>query len=271
MAASKLFDVQGHVILITGASSGLGEHFARLFAKAGATVVLAARRETLLKSLVADLEAAGGKAAAVAMDVSSRESVQRAVAEVLAKQGRIDTLVSNAGVLVDGKAAQNHTEEDWHSVLGTNLSGSWRVAAEVASQWMLKNGGNIVMVGSVLADRQVRGSAAYLAAKAGLHQLTKALALEWASKNIRVNAIAPGYVLTDLTGKIFLKEGASPDAKGDDKYSDAGRQFVKGIPMRSFVELDDLDGPMMLLCSGASRKMTGSVVTVDAGHTVSSL
>merc|ERR1712039_1133877 len=113
--------------------------------------------------------------------------------------------------------------------------GSWRVASEVANQWMLANGGNIVMIGSVLAIRQVKGCIAYNAAKAGLHQLTKSLALEWAKKGIRVNALAPGYVLTDMVAKIFLKPGAKADDR--DKYSDMGKSFVNGIPMGSFVEL----------------------------------
>lgn len=270
MGTPELFNVKGRVVLITGASSGIGAHFARVLSRRGAVVVLAARREAALRSLADELTAAGGRASSVAMDVTRRESVREAVAAALRDHGRIDVLISNAGVLVEGKSPQGHSEEDWESVVGTNLTGSWRVACEVASQWMLKNGGSVVMIGSVLAQRQVRGSVAYLAAKAGLHQLTKALALEWAGKGIRVNAIAPGYVLTDMTSKIFLKPPQA-SGQGDRELSDIGKSFVKGIPMRAFVELEDLDGPLLLLCSDASRKMTGTVAVVDGGHAVSSL
>lgn len=264
MAAVEPFSIKGQVILITGASSGIGEHFARLLSRAGATGVLAARRESVLESLVSEIKAAGGVASAVKMDVVSRESVQAAVAATLKLHGRIDTLISNAGVLVDGKSIHGHSEEDWHSVLDTNLLGSWRVPAEVAKQWMLKNGGNIVMIGSVLAERQVAGSSAYLAAKAGVHQLTKAMALEWAGRGIRVNCLAPGFVLTDMTAKLFMK----PNSR---ELNEFGAKFAQGIPAKRFVELGDLDGPLLLLCSGASRAMSGAVINVDYGHRVSSL
>mmetsp|Transcript_130499 Transcript_130499/g.226760 ORF Transcript_130499/g.226760 Transcript_130499/m.226760 type:complete len:270 (+) Transcript_130499:36-845(+) len=268
--ADKIFDVKGQVILIVGASTGIGVHFAKVFGSLGATVVVTARREGLLKEVVADIEAAGGKASFVTMDVMNRESVKAGVADTLKRYGKIDTLVNSAGILVDGKSAQNHTEEDFTNVLGTNLTGCWRASVEVANQWMLKNGGNIVMVGSVLGERQVKGSAAYLAAKAGLHQLTKTLALEWAGRNVRVNAILPGYCLTDLTTGLFEKPDPTKKV-GERELSDLGAKFVQGIPMKKFVLLDDLVGPMLLLTSGASSRMTGTFITVDAGHLVSSL
>lgn len=233
MASKGLFDVSGDVVFITGASSGLGQHFAQTLARAGAIVVLTARREAQLKAVVAGIEAEGGKASCVAMDVLSPASVRDAVAEALRRHGRIDTLIANAGVLVDGKSPQNHTEDDFGSVVGTNLTGTWRCANEVAKQWMLKNSGNIVVIGSILATRTTRGSSAYLAAKAGAHQLTKALAVDWANKNIRVNCMAPGFVLTDLTSQIFEKQDSGGKA-GDRELNDLGKTFVKGIPMRSF-------------------------------------
>lgn len=268
MAAVDFFSVRDHVILVTGASSGLGAHFARMLASRGAIVVLAARRLAPMEALVAEIEAAGGRASAVTLDVLDRASVKAAIQATLQKHGRIDTVINNAGILVEMKMTHDNTEEDFESVVGTNLTGAWRVSVEAASQWMLKNGGNIVMIGSIMADRTVKGSSAYLAAKAGAHQLTKALALEWAGKGIRVNALAPGYVLTDLVEHLFMKKNAEGKSDG---YTDAGANFVKGIPMKSFVELDDLSGPLIMLCSSASRKMTGSIITVDGGHTVSSL
>lgn len=271
MAAKGLFDVSGDVVFITGASSGLGQHFAQTLARAGAVVVLTARREAQLKAVVAGIEAEGGKASCVAMDALSPDSVRDAVAEALRRHGRIDTLIANAGILVDGKSPQNHTEEDFASVVGTNLTGTWRCANEVAKQWMLQHGGgNIVVIGSILAARTTKGSSAYLAAKAGAHHLTKALAVDWANKNIRVNCMAPGFVLTDLTSQIFEKQDSGGKA-GERELNDVGKAFAKGIPMRSFVKLEDLDGALMLLCSGASRKMTGSIVVVDGGHTAAAL
>lgn len=273
MAAQALFDIKGHVILIAGASTGIGKHFAKMFAGLGATVVVTARREAVLKEVVDEITAAGGTASFVPMDVTSRESVKAGVAETLKRYGKIDCLVPCAGILVDGKSAQKHTEEDFASVIDTNLTGMWRIAIEVANQWMLKNGGNIVMIGSVLGLRQVKGSVAYLASKAGLHQMTKVLALEWAGRGIRVNCLVPGYMLTELTSPVFEKQDPTNLAKkiGERELNDLGKSFVQGIPTKKFVLIEDLDGPILMLASGASAKMTGALVVVDGGHQVSSL
>lgn len=212
--AAKLFDVAGNVIMVTGASSGLGLHFAETLASAGAVVVLCARREGPLKEAVARIEASGGKASYAAMDITKRDSVKAAVADALKRHGKIDTLVANAGILVDGKNSQNHTEDDFISVVETNLTGTWRCAAEVANQWMLKNGGNIVVIGSILGKRLTKGASAYTSAKAGVTHLARSLALEWASKKIRVNVLAPGFVLTDLISEVFeKKDGGNAEKK----------------------------------------------------------
>ena len=244
--------LRDRVVLVTGASSGLGRHFARLAAGHGATVVAAARRADALATLVSEVAAAGGRAHAVALDVRDPASVERAVAEALAAAGRIDVLVNNAGVALTRPALQTD-EEAWRSVLDTNLDGAFRVARAVAQTMVAdKRGGAIVNVASILALRVAKQVAAYVAAKAGLLRLTEALALEWAAHGIRVNALAPGYVETELN-RDFLR-------------SPAGESLGKRVPMRRFGTPEDLDGALLLLASDAGRYLTGATITVDGGH-----
>ncbi len=244
----------GRVALVTGASSGLGRHFAHLLARHGATVVVAARRGDALAGLVDELRAAGRPAHAVALDVRDPASVARAVAEAVAAAARIDVLVNNAGVTLTRPALQ--TDDDaWRSVLDTNLDGAFRVAREVAQAMVAgKQGGAIVNVASILAFRVAKQVAAYVAAKAGLLRLTEALALEWAMHGIRVNALAPGYVETDLN-RDFLR-------------SPAGESLGKRVPMRRFGVPEDLDGALLLLASDAGRYLTGATITIDGGHSL---
>ncbi len=246
--------LRGRVVLVTGASSGLGRHFAQLAARHDATVVAAARRGDALATLVADIAAAGGRAHAVALDVRDPASVERAVADALTAAGRIDVLVNNAGVTLTRPALQTD-EEAWRSVVDTNLDGAFRVARAVA-QTMAdgKRGGAIVNVASILALRVAKQVAAYVTAKAGLLRLTEALALEWAVHGIRVNALAPGYVETDLN-RDFLR-------------SPAGESLGKRVPMRRFGNPEDLDGALLLLASDAGRYVTGATITVDGGHSL---
>ena len=244
--------LRDRVVLVTGASSGLGRHFAQLSARHGATVVAAARREAELASLVADITVGGGRAHAVALDVRDPAGVVRAVDDALAAAGRVDVLVNNAGVTRTRPALQTD-EEAWRSVIDTNLDGAFRVARAVA-QAMADGGrgGAIVNVASILALRVAKQVAAYVAAKAGLLRLTEALALEWAVHGIRVNALAPGYVETDLN-RDFLR-------------SAAGESLGKRVPMRRFGTPADLDGALLLLASDAGRYITGATITVDGGH-----
>jgi NAD(P)-dependent dehydrogenase (short-subunit alcohol dehydrogenase family) len=254
---SNLFDVRGKVALVTGASSGLGHHFARTLAANGATVVAAARRTDKLGLLVDDILKAGGKAIAIPMDVTSRESVASAVAEAVKSAGVPDIVVNNAGI-AQGKASIELTEDDWRSVLDTNLDGAWRVAQESAKAMIAAGkGGSIINIASVLGLRVANALLAYATAKAGLVQATKALALEWARYRIRVNAIAPGYIETDMTRDFFRTE--------------AGQATIKRVPQRRSGKPSDLDGALLLLASDASSYMTGSIVVVDGGHVVNSL
>jgi NAD(P)-dependent dehydrogenase (short-subunit alcohol dehydrogenase family) len=257
MNPSSIFDVRGKVALVTGASSGLGESFARTLAAGGATVVAAARRADRLAALVADIAKDGGKAIAVPLDVSDRASVQRALAEAAAKAGVPDIVVNNAGI-ARTRASLELSEEEWREVLNTNLDGVWRVTQESAKAMVgAGKGGSVINIASVLGLRVASQLLAYATAKAGVVQMTQALALEWARHGIRVNAIAPGYIETDMNRDFFKTE--------------AGQGTVKRVPQRRIGQPSDLDGALLLLASDASSYMTGSIVVVDGGHVVNSL
>lgn len=256
-AADPLFGVAGQVALVTGASSGLGRHFALTLASRGATVIAAARRVDRLEELVADIATAGGRAHAVALDVTDAASVREAFAQAARVAGVPAIVVNNAGIAEAG-AALELPGDQWRAVMDTNLDGAFRVA-QAAAQAMVaaKTGGSIVNIASVLAFRVGANLAAYAAAKAGLMHATRALALEWARHGIRVNAIAPGYILTDMNRDFFATE--------------AGQAMVKRIPQRRIGAPSDLDGPLLLLASRAGAFMTGTVVVADGGHLNSSL
>lgn len=253
----KLFDLTGRTALVTGASSGLGEHFAHTLARAGAQVILAARRTDKLAAAVKAIEAEGGKAIAVAMDVVDRASVIAALDQAAAKFGPLDILVNNAGVS-GTKRPLDYTDADWDWVVGTNLKGAWVVAQEVARRMVrAKRPGSIINITSILGTRVTGLLTPYVAAKAGLKNLTQALALEFARHDIRVNSIAPGYFITEINQKELEGE--------------QGEKLRLRIPTRRFGEYPDLDGPLLLLASDAGRHMTGSEIVVDGGHLVSAL
>ena len=253
----NLFEVKGKIALVTGASSGLGENFARRLAAEGATVAVAARRADRLAKLVAEIEQAGGKALAVSLDVTDPASVDAAFATVAKAVGAPDIVVNNAGI-AQTKASIELSEADWRSVLDTNLDGAWRVAQAGAKAMVSAGkGGCIINIASILGLRVGTHLLAYAAAKAALVQVTKALALEWARYKIRVNAIAPGYIVTEINQEFFATE--------------AGQAVIKRIPVRRIGKPSDLDGALLLLASDAGSFMTGSVVVVDGGHVVNSL
>jgi len=254
---SVSIDLTGRTALVTGASSGLGRHFAGVLAKAGARVALAARRTDALAETRSAIESAGGSAVVVAMDVTDPASVTAAVGEAWGALGRIDILVNNAGVTAT-RPFLDMSEEEWDRVIDTNLTGCARVARAVAQRMRDdQQGGAIVNIASILGMRVAGQVSSYIAAKGGLVHLTKAMALELARHNIRVNALCPGYVETELNADFFA--------------SDAGKALVKRIPQRRLGRLADLDGPLLLLASDAGAYMTGSVLAVDGGHLVSSL
>ncbi len=253
------FDLNGRVVAITGASSGFGYHFAGILASAGATVVLGARREEKLAERVAEIEAAGGTALAVKLDVRDRASIENFIDTAFDKFGRLDVLINNAGVEAGAKTYTMIDEDDWDFVIDTNLKSVW-LTSKCYTDRVQKHGqgnGNIIMISSITDTRTIKGQFPYAVSKGGLTRMTEVMALEAARYNIRVNALAPGYILTDVS-RILLESDAAPE-------------FVKGIPMRRFGEFEDLDGPILLLASDASRYMTGSVLTVDGGHICASL
>ena len=255
-AALNQFRLDGRVVLVTGASSGLGTHFAQLLASVGARVAVAARRADKLQAVVDGITAAGGQARALSLDVANVASV-RACFDELASWGAPDVVINNAGVTVT-RPLLEQTEEDFDQVLDTNLKGCWLVATEAARRMVAAGqGGSIVNVASILGERVAGGVAPYAISKAGVVQATKAMALELARHRIRVNALLPGYVVTDLN-RDFLT-------------SEAGDKLRSRIPSRRFGEMTDLDGPLLLLASDAGAAMSGATVAVDGAHLVSSL
>jgi NAD(P)-dependent dehydrogenase (short-subunit alcohol dehydrogenase family) len=251
----KLFDLSGKHALITGASSGLGRHFAGALAGAGAVLSLGARRADALAETVRTVGV--DRAQGLVMDVTDAASIERAFDDAEARFGPVTVLINNAGVTVT-RAAIDIDEKAWDQVLDTNLKGVW-LAAQTAARRMVKNGtgGSIVNIASILGLRVAGGLAPYAVSKAGVVQLTKSLALEWVRHKIRVNALAPGYIETELNDAFFATE--------------AGQALVKRIPQRRLGSANELDGPLLLLASDAGSYMTGSVVAVDGGHLVSSL
>jgi NAD(P)-dependent dehydrogenase (short-subunit alcohol dehydrogenase family) len=249
------FDLTGQAAIVTGASSGLGRHFAITLARAGAKVALCARRAERIAEVAREIQAFDGRAMPIVMDVTDGSSVRGGVAAAETELGAITILVNNSGVADAGASFLEQDEADWDRVIDTNLKGAWLVAREVAGHMVrLGHGGRIVNVGSVLAFRAAARVPAYAASKAGLIQLTRAMAVELARHDIRVNALAPGYVETDLN-RDFLN-------------SPAGEAIAKRIPQRRFGRMEDLDGPLLLLASDASAYMTGAVITIDGGQSV---
>ncbi|MDJ0922882.1 MAG: SDR family oxidoreductase [Henriciella sp.] len=247
-------DLSGKTALVTGASSGLGAHFARVLATAGATVVLAARRLDKLEALKTEIEASGGHANAVQMDVTSPESVTAAFEQIATP---CDIVVNNSGI---GQASWfiNTEEEEWADIVETNLTGVWRVAQQ-ATRALIAAGtpGSIINIASITAVQPALMNSGYAASKAAVEHLTRNMAVELARYNIRVNAISPGYFRTAI----------------NDTYldSEAGDKLRQRIAMKRFGDYEDLDGALLLLASDAGAYMTGSTLIVDGGHTLAPL
>ena len=250
---SGLFDLSGKTVLVTGASSGLGAHFATVLARAGANLILAARRQAALEETAEAARRLGASVTAVPVDVTSASSVA-ALAPAIAQ---VDVLINNAGI-VRSAPALAQSEEDWDAVIDTNLKGMF-LTAQAAARAMKAHGrgGAIVNIASILGLRQAGGVAPYAISKAGVVQMTKTLALELARYNIRVNALAPGYLDTALNREFWETE--------------TGQALIKRIPARRLGRPAELDGPLLLLASEASAYMSGAVLAVDGGHLVNTL
>jgi len=254
-----LFSLKGKNIAITGASSGFGHHFAGVLAGAGANVILGARRAEKIADRVSEINQSGGQALGIPLDVTIPDSCADFLHQSEEAFGTVDVLINNAGVEAGAKTYAMIDEDDWDFVLDTNLKSVWRLS-KMYTESVVKNKqseGNIINVASITAYRTIKGQFPYAVSKAALVKATEIMALEGARYGIRVNSLAPGYILTDVS-RILLE-------------SERSDSFVKGIPMRRYGEFEDLDGPLLLLASDGSRYMTGSTVVVDGGHIVSEL
>ncbi len=247
-------DIRGKSALVTGASAGLGLFFAKSLARHGAAVTLGARRTDNLAAACAEIAAEGGEAVPVRLDVTDRHSVEAALGT---RPEGFDIVVNNAGISLPSPAI-DMAEADWDRQIETNLKGVFLVA-QAAARRMKEHGrgGSIVNIASILGLRVAGAVAAYAASKAAVIQLTRSLALEWARYDTRVNALCPGYIETDINRDFFATE--------------PGRQLVQRIPQRRLGRAEELEAPLLLLCSQASSYVTGAVLAVDGGHLVSTL
>jgi NAD(P)-dependent dehydrogenase (short-subunit alcohol dehydrogenase family) len=248
------FDMSGKVAMVTGASSGFGVHFAKIMAARGAKVVVAARRVERLEALVAEIKADGGEALAVAMDVTDSASIIAAFDQAEAAFGTVTMLANNAGV-AQVSSALKIGEDDWDRMIDTNLKGVW-IAGQQAAKRMIAAGvsGSIVNTASILGLRVAFGQSSYSASKAAVIQLTKSMALEWAGKGVRVNALCPGYFLTEMTAAAF----DSPEAQAYLNSSPAGRPG----------DMDEMTAPFLLLASDAGSYLHGIALPVDGGQCI---
>jgi NAD(P)-dependent dehydrogenase (short-subunit alcohol dehydrogenase family) len=255
MKAAELFSLKDRVALVTGASSGLGVQFAKALADNGAAVALVARRAVRLVALKEKIIANGGRAIAIEADVTDRTAMARAFDEAEKAFGTVTVLVNNAGIAQKAVRAVDVSPDEWRKVLGINLDAVFYNAQEAARRMLAtKKQGSIINIASVLGLGVAKGVASYAVAKAAVIQTTKALSLELAFKGVRVNAIAPGWFVTEINDDYLLSE--------------AGEAIKRDIPMGRFGKEGDLDGALLLLASDAGNYITGATIIVDGGQVV---
>lgn len=250
-----MFGLSGKVAMVAGASSGIGAQFARALARAGATVVLGARRVERIEALASEIaEETGQKTFAVALDVTDRDSVMAAFDAAEKECGTVTVLCNNAG-LAEPKWAIDATEEDWHRTIDTNLKGMWTVA-QIAAQRMRDAGvgGSIINTASILGLGVAPTQSIYSVSKGAVVHMTKALGIEWQRFGVRVNAICPGYFITEINDK-FLD-------------TDYGQQMLRNTPARRAGRLEELEAPMLMLASDAASFVTSAIIPVDGAHSV---
>jgi NAD(P)-dependent dehydrogenase (short-subunit alcohol dehydrogenase family) len=248
---SNPFDLTGKVVMVTGASRGLGQYFGRALARAGADLVITSRDAASLKSFQAEIESLGRRVLSLALDVREQESIRKAVDAAAAHFGKIDVLVNNAGCNVR-KPALDVTWDDWNLVLDTNLRGTFFVAQAVARHMIPKKYGRIINIGSVTSVAGYAGLGPYGASRGGVKQLTMSLADDWGVHGITVNCLAPGWFKTQQNAKMY------EDAEWVAYLSDR-------IPLKRPGQPADLDGAVVFLASDASAYVTGQTLLVDGG------
>ena len=254
MSVLDTFSLSGKVSVITGGNRGIGRALARALAEAGSDIVLLVRDRDGTAAAVAELEALGVTALAVTADVTDPGQVQRAVEEVLSRLGQVDVLVNNAGTCIH-RPALEVTEEEWRFVMDVNVDGVWHCSQEFGRQMVAQRSGVIVNIGSISGQivNRPQWQPAYNASKAAVHQLTKSLAAEWAPYGVRVNALAPGYIKTEM-------------APVDEPQF--RQHWIEDAPMRRYAMPAELGPSVVFLASDASGFMTGSVLVVDGGYTI---
>ncbi len=252
----ELYSLKNKVAVITGASSGLGEHFANTLTKAGAKVVLAARRTDRLERTVDQIKQQGGEAIAVSMDVSDTRSVDQAIGEAVSHFGKIDILVNNAGV-ANSQLSHEATEQEYHFIMDVNVKGAWYVAKSVAAHMVENKSGSIINIASILGLIVGLNTSLYAMSKAAVVQMTKAMAIELVRDNVRVNAICPGYIKTEMNDEFFDTEH--------------GKRFIQKMPMKRLGRPEELDAPLLMLASEAGSFITGVALPVDGGHIIKSI
>jgi NAD(P)-dependent dehydrogenase (short-subunit alcohol dehydrogenase family) len=254
VAVLDAFDLTGKTAVVTGGNTGLGEAFARALVEAGASVALAARSRERSERVAEAISDSGGTAVAVDLDVTETQQVDRMLEEVTERLGPVDILINNAGVCYHRQAVEVPPEE-WHDVFDVNVHGLWHCAQKVGRRMIEEGGGNIINIGSISAMivNRPQWQPAYNASKAAVHQLTKSLAAEWAPHNVRVNALAPGYVKTAM---------APVD---EPRFR---RHWIEDAPMQRYATPEELGPSIVFLASDASSFMTGSVLVVDGGYTL---
>ena len=255
--AADYFALHNKVAVVTGASSGLGHHFAHTLAAAGCKVALLARRVDRLEELRHKIEAQGGQAVALQADVSQPSEIDTAFARLRSELGPVEVLVNNAGMGVVTRFLEPSTDED-DKMIDVNQHAVWRVAQVAARQMVdAQVQGSIINIASILGLRVSSGMGGYAVSKAAVIHMTKVMSLELARYNIRANAIAPGYFSTEMNAEMLASE--------------QGEKIIKKVPMRRVGQYEELEGILLLLASKRSSFMTGTVVPVDGGHLNSSL
>ena len=249
------FRLDGKLAVVTGAARGIGFAIAEALAEAGARVVLTDMQVGALDAAVAKLRATGAQVESELLDVTDVASVQRAHDAVIARHGRVDVLVNNAGIAISNHPAETMTDEVWDRVIDVNLNGVFRCCRAFGKSMLEKGGGSIVNVGSMsgFIVNRPQEQANYNASKAGVHHLTRSLAAEWGARGVRVNAVAPTYIDTEMNKYVY-------------EDADMYRHWVGGTPMNRLGRVDEIASVALFLASDAASLMTGSIVLADGGY-----